>query len=485
MSCDICRCLLNICSTQSTFKACLLLSCLLITTSCAPASLPADRGVLTALELAVDRLRQEIKYPLAKNESVDVIPNDRVNIDINGRALVQFQDKLIVELFRGAEVDIEDVHLEPSGFVLARLQQIAGHSRVNLQAQARQRFILETSYATIRPLSDAVEVAVCHAEGVLTCMVALQGEVEVEAQGQFVTVKGGEATYILADQPPTPPICADLDQVRGWLDALRTSADVGDLGSVVISWAQAPCSQQPDGLAGQSDAAVLSAAQPPEAASTNEVDVNVPPGVVSVPAGQYLVGSTTVDDYHAPAQRVDLPAFWIDGYEVTNEQYKAFVDAVGVAPPVTWIAGQIPAGHEQHPVRGLTWNDANAFCTWAGKRLPTETEWEAAARGPDSSAILFPWGDDPWAGGAASQLSPITTYPVGSQEFNRSPVGVYDLIGNVWEWVGEPYLPIPESMKILHGGRFGLFRDIAYRQLSEPDDARFVELAGVRCAADR
>ncbi len=98
---------------------------------------------------------------------------------------------------------------------------------------------------------------------------------------------------------------------------------------------------------------------------------------------------------------------------------------------------------------------------------------------------MYPWGSDPEAGGKVNYLPRTETYQVGSVDFNKSPFGVYDMAGNVWEWVGDPYYPVSEGMKIVRGGRYGLNRDMAYRQQTEPKSERFVSYAGFRCAADQ
>jgi formylglycine-generating enzyme required for sulfatase activity len=308
--------------------------------------------------------------------------------------------------------------------------------------------------------------------------------------------------------------------VRTWLDELRSRSDVGDLGTIVAGWPQQSCTQAgatpaAPALAPAEVPSVAGAITPTETITATELGAATEPvtgaeaatetitataaaaetppaagpapeGMVAVAGGSYLVGSAVAaDEYHVPVQPVELAPFWIDATEVTNSQYAAYLEATGAAPPATWPAGQVPAGEEQHPVRGLAWDDAGAYCGWAGKRLPFEAEWEAAARGQTGTAAAYPWGDDPGAGGQTGGLPLTSTYPAGSADFNRSPAGAYDMVGNVWEWVGDPYAPVAENMHILHGGRFGLLRDIAYRQPSEADNPRFVEYAGVRCAADQ
>jgi formylglycine-generating enzyme required for sulfatase activity len=99
---------------------------------------------------------------------------------------------------------------------------------------------------------------------------------------------------------------------------------------------------------------------------------------------------------------------------------------------------------------------------------------------------LYPWGDDSTAAGKTVDLPNQDTYEVGTQAFNKSPSGVYDMLGNLWEWVGEPYSKggIPEGNRILHGTAYGDIRDLAFRVNVAPDDTRFIENTGFRCAAD-
>ncbi|HEY5649268.1 MAG TPA: SUMF1/EgtB/PvdO family nonheme iron enzyme [Nitrospiria bacterium] len=176
-----------------------------------------------------------------------------------------------------------------------------------------------------------------------------------------------------------------------------------------------------------------------------------------IPAGEFLMGTDEVDqenlaveiglptpfyqDEH-PLHRVRLPSFYLDRHEVTNAEYKQFVDAVGRRVPDDWLDGSFPAGKENFPVIYVNWYDANDYCRWKGKRLPTEEEWEKAARGP--GGLKYPWGNifSPdkahIAGGAVMFGSPK---PVGQYKEGKSPYGVLDLIGNVWEWTHSWYLP--------------------------------------------
>jgi formylglycine-generating enzyme required for sulfatase activity len=132
--------------------------------------------------------------------------------------------------------------------------------------------------------------------------------------------------------------------------------------------------------------------------------------------------------HEAPQRAVYLPDFQISKYPVTNAQYKAFVDATGRGAP--W---DYPKDKADHPVTRVNLRAAWAFCHWAGCRLPTEVEWEKAARGTDGRE--YPWGNE-WREGCCNsrEANVLGTTPVGYYEAGASPYGVYDMAGNAWEW---------------------------------------------------
>ncbi len=202
-------------------------------------------------------------------------------------------------------------------------------------------------------------------------------------------------------------------------------------------------------------------------------------GMVYVNAGRYLVGLDSQDKDHVTPRQVELKEFWLDQYDVTNAEYAKFVVATSNPAPASWNGGQLPAGKENYPVAGVTWDQAAAYCKWAGKRLPSEAEWEVAARGPQN--LLYPWGDDEHA----LQLPQSGTYAVGSYPANRSPFRAYDMAGDVWQWVGEPYAPVQPGDRILRGGSYGYLKDMAYRLEGDPTMPTMIATAGMRCAADQ
>ena len=127
-----------------------------------------------------------------------------------------------------------------------------------------------------------------------------------------------------------------------------------------------------------------------------------------------------------------LPAFYIDESEVSNAEYLRFADGTGHSFPGAAAARL----HPDQPVAGVSETDAAAYAAWAGKRLPTEQEWEKAARGTDGRP--FPWGTTPWTEGVPEQLQPVMSFPD-----RKSPVGALNMAGNVWEWTASAF-PVGE-----------------------------------------
>jgi formylglycine-generating enzyme required for sulfatase activity len=176
-----------------------------------------------------------------------------------------------------------------------------------------------------------------------------------------------------------------------------------------------------------------------------------------VKAGTYTVGREDGDPMEAPGHPVTLGAYFIDRTEVTNADYAKFVEATKHEPPVNWKSGSFPVGRGDFPVTGVSWQDAADYAAWAGKRLPTEAEWEAAARGSD--ARKYPWGNG-WQSGFANiglrtaEKVEADKYPSGIGEVGKypqgaSPSGTLDMIGNVWEWVADEISLYPGSSATL------------------------------------
>jgi formylglycine-generating enzyme required for sulfatase activity len=166
-------------------------------------------------------------------------------------------------------------------------------------------------------------------------------------------------------------------------------------------------------------------------------------GMVRIPGGTFTMGAEAADSPDAyPRHRVAVRPFWIDRCEVTQAEYAAFCRATGHKAPVTWRDGAPQPRRERWPVTNVTWHDASAYAAWAGKRLPTEAEWEYAARSADGRT--YPWGEAAPKGLAALEDEP-SLGGVGRFAAGASPFGCLDMCGNVWEWVQDWYGPYPEA----------------------------------------
>lgn len=187
--------------------------------------------------------------------------------------------------------------------------------------------------------------------------------------------------------------------------------------------------------------------------------------MVLIPAGEFWMGRfhmwlldelgmhlrLRLDDQ--PAHLVRLDDYFIDKNEVTNEDYARFLQATGHRKPFHWVKGEYSEGEEKYPVYNVSWDDAEAYCKWIGKRLPTEAEWEKAARG-GRERTMFPWGDELTPGGARGRgvnegiegdaLAKRARYgapngPTKVGSYAPNGYGLHDMIGNVAEWVADWY----------------------------------------------
>ncbi|MFQ5597940.1 MAG: formylglycine-generating enzyme family protein [Nitrospiria bacterium] len=180
--------------------------------------------------------------------------------------------------------------------------------------------------------------------------------------------------------------------------------------------------------------------------------------MVAIPAGEFIMGTDAVDDSllaaehgivkpwfvdEGPAHKVYLPLYYIDKNEVTNAEYAQFLKKTNHAAPPYWENEAYPEGQDQLPVVMVKWEDAQQYCHSKGGRLPSEAEWEKAAKGADGR--MYPWGETfdikkANIGGLTGNLQ-----TVGSYDSGISPYGTLDMIGNAWEWTADWYRAYPGS----------------------------------------
>jgi formylglycine-generating enzyme required for sulfatase activity len=249
---------------------------------------------------------------------------------------------------------------------------------------------------------------------------------------------------------------------------------------------------------------------------------SLPDNMALIPAGDFWMGRTHFflvdaigwferdrqDDI--PSHRVFVDAFYLDKYEVTNEDYARFLEATKRAKPWHWVGGKIPKDQEKFPVYNIAWNDADRYCQWSGKRLPTEAEWEKAARG-GLDRQKFPWGDVAMGMGgyeaadagiaAKTGNQAHTNYPFGATAVGKYPpngYGLFDMAGNVWEWCSDwyernyysisprtnPTGPQTGKYRIIRGGAWSDDDDRnlmnSFRNYTDPDQR--ASSIGFRCA---
>ncbi|OQY99430.1 MAG: hypothetical protein B6D41_01490 [Chloroflexi bacterium UTCFX4] len=226
--------------------------------------------------------------------------------------------------------------------------------------------------------------------------------------------------------------------------------------------------------------------------------------MVFVPAGEFTMGSadsaTDAFDDEKPQHAVYLDDYWIDQHQVTNAQYKLCVDAGACQAPseaksYTRDSYYGNAQYANYPVIYVSWNDADTFCQWAGKRLPTEAEWEKAARGTDGR--IYPWGNEFDQTRVNNNQVVGDTTEVGKYPNGASPYGALDMAGNVWEWVNDwydenyyrnspranPKGPSSGDSRVLRGGSWLNVASVvraAFRNRVVPDDRD--DRVGFRCA---
>ena len=206
--------------------------------------------------------------------------------------------------------------------------------------------------------------------------------------------------------------------------------------------------------------------------------------LVLIPGGEFTMGSDQLrtSPQNSPAHTVNLPDFRIDKYPTTNAQYARFVADAKYRPPADWEGGKFPESEALRPVTMVSWYDASNYCTWAKKRLPSESEWEKAARGTDKRR--WPWGDNMDATRLNTYYSVGSATDVTSYANGASPYGVMDMAGNVFQWIEDDFLPYSGSSapSDLFKGKIGVANTPQDRAMKVVDlvgvDAKYKVLRG-------
>jgi eukaryotic-like serine/threonine-protein kinase len=245
---------------------------------------------------------------------------------------------------------------------------------------------------------------------------------------------------------------------------------------------------------------LLPAVISPTSASAGKVSNSDKMVMVFIPGGEFIMGSSSGDADENPPHSVYLNPFWIDQTEVTNAMYALCIQAQRCSPPKklnSFTRGDYytNSGYGDFPVVYVEWSQAKTYCDWAGRRLPTEAEWEKAARGTDGRA--YPWGDSISCSHAQYQDCGDDTVRVGSFPAGASPYGVLDMAGNVWEWVADwyqenyyshspsdnPMGPGSGNYKVMRGGSW-YSEDFHVRTASRRWESTAMSFSsvGIRCA---
>ena len=289
-----------------------------------------------------------------------------------------------------------------------------------------------------------------------------------------------EATSTRVPPPPTP--------TRAPTRAPNTATVAPTAAQTVAAPTQA--SAQPTAQA---------TSAPTQATSTSAPTPAAPPEsgeMIAIKGGTFQMGSAQGDPDERPPHDVTVADFQMDRFEVTNALFDAFVQATGyqtenekAGKPQTWRTFSTPDTMD-NPVVMVTWADANAYCQWAGKRLPTEAEWEYAARGTDGR--IYPWGNDYDPSKFNGKASGIHgTVHVGSYPSGESAFGIDDMAGNVWEWTADWYQAYPggapsqfygEKFRVTRGGGwFDEQKQVRASNRSSADPTAANDDLGFRC----
>jgi serine/threonine protein kinase/formylglycine-generating enzyme required for sulfatase activity len=276
----------------------------------------------------------------------------------------------------------------------------------------------------------------------------------------------------------------------------RVALFVGGILAVVIGLVAValmvwrPWAAQPPNPSGttQSGQPAQTTKEAGDAATSNPA---APAGMVHISGGEFMMGRKDGDEYERPEHKVPVKPFFIDTYEVTREDYKKCVDERQCPQPQGWTNGIYPEGTGREPVTGVDWDAANAYAKWAHKRLPTEEEWEFAARG-GVKEYLYPWGND-WRAGLANADNAAEKLVDVDKCKDESPFHAFCMVGNAWEWTASDLRAYPGGQlskqpkvdtKVIRGGSYAENQNQAtttYRGFLPARGGKSYDKTGFRC----
>ncbi|MFA6109846.1 MAG: SUMF1/EgtB/PvdO family nonheme iron enzyme [Candidatus Latescibacterota bacterium] len=399
--------------------------------------------------------------------------------DSQGRALSGASVRLLNHPDLREQTDANGSYSFPASFqgVDSLIVEAVGYLR-----RATEVYVSGRSYdVQLQPSAALLPVAVATAEPASVTAgetVTLRGGGSSDPAGSALVYHWGQSSA-----NPFPVSLSPNDSETAF--AMRvTLADLGTYRFTLVV-------ENRQGLRSAPDTAVVDVRRPPRTVTTPGGTTHV---LMPMQSGEYSMGSSSGEADEQPVHTVSLDEYYIDQYEVTNLQYQAFVQATGREPPR--YATDSGYSQSRQPVVGVTWYAADAYCRWADLRLPSEAEWEAAARGTDGRT--YPWGEGlrPDRANHANLVGKPST--VGSYPLGVSPCGAYDMAGNVWEWVSDWYAyyssdresnptgPLDGNDRVMRGGAWGNYggHELRCADRGAGYPSGWSPYQGFRCARD-
>jgi serine/threonine protein kinase/formylglycine-generating enzyme required for sulfatase activity len=351
-----------------------------------------------------------------------------------------------------------------------------------------------------RVLSTTIEGMMQKAEGQLSDLATVEASFKSLLEELARKAGAGEDTVRVRVRRLDDPTNGFFPKAKslaktGIISILLVSAATGILGGGGwLIWKLLQLPTVPPTVESKDTPPVVSAQPSPNPLLPRVIDSGTGP-MMLVPETEFVMGTDDGVINEAPRHTVKLPAFYIDKYEVTNRLYREFCDDTGrtYPPNPSWDSHYFDKA--DYPVMNVSWYDARAYAVWAGKRLPTEAEWELAARGPNGN--VFAWGNE-FRDNAANLAGAADGYkytaPVGTFKLDVSQFGVVDMVGNVSEWIEDTYtfysgnpqeLPEGERLnRVVRGAGMDFGSDYAHLSSRRSRAPGSTAAVGFRCAAD-